>query len=289
MTKKAAKTSFGPTVTIAIEQFFPENQRIIEDELAFKILPLGIRVFIKCMKVKPLRNRMIHTTEKNYPGIWGAMICRKKYIEEKLGENLNQIRAIVNIGAGFDTVIYRLPSLPDCQSWEIDQIENIKLKQIRLKKVLGEIPSNIKLVILDFDHDDISKVLVSNGYAPDKKTFFIMEGVSQYLTGFGIKSTFNFLANAPIKSRLVFTYILKDFLEGQKMYGCEKLYNKYVIKDKSWIFGLNPDKWPELLSQYGWRVVEDIDYERLNCKYIIPSGRTLISSPVERVIYAEKL
>lgn len=289
MTKVAAKTSLGPVVTIAIEQFFPGKQRIIEDELAYKMLPISMRIFVRFIKSRPLRKWMIQTTEKDFPGIWGAMICRKKYIEEKLGDNLNQIRAVVNIGAGFDTVIYRLPSLPDFQSWEIDQIENIKLKQIRLEKVLGKIPSNIKLVMMDLDHDDINMVLKANGYFLDQKTFFIMEGVTQYLTESGIKSTFNFLANAAFKSNLVFSYIRKDFLDGQKMYGCEKLFSKYVIKDKSWIFGLNPEKWPEFLNNYGWKIIENIDLKELNNKYISPFGRTLFSSPVERLIYAEKL
>jgi methyltransferase (TIGR00027 family) len=289
MTKVATKTSLGPIVTIAIEQFFPERQRIIEDELAYKILPISMRIFVKLIKPKPIRNWMINTTEKDFPGIWGTMICRKRYIDEKLKDSISQIKAIVNIGAGFDTRIYRLPSLSDFHAWEIDQIENIQLKQIRLKKVLGKLPSNIKLVMMDFDHDDIIMALQSNGYSLNQKTFFIMEGVTQYLTESGIKSTFDFLANAAYKSRLVYTYIRKNFLDGQKMYGCEKLFNKYVIKDKSWIFGLNPEKWPEFLNHYGWKVIEDIDFKELNNKYIIPFGRTLSSSPVERLIYAEKL
>jgi methyltransferase (TIGR00027 family) len=145
MTKVAAKTSLGPIVAIAIEQFFPEKQRIIEDELAYKILPIGMRIFVKLIKPKPLRNWMIRTTEKDFPGIWGAMICRKRYIDEKLKDSLSQIKSIVNIGAGFDTRIYRLLSLSDFHAWEIDQIENIQSKQIRLEKVLGKLPFNIKL------------------------------------------------------------------------------------------------------------------------------------------------
>lgn len=288
MTKVAAKTSLGPAVTIAIEQFFPEKQRIIEDDLAYKILPIGMRAFVKVFKPEPLRNWMIRSAEKDFPGIWGAMICRKRYIDDKLKDSLGSIKAIVNIGAGFDTLIYRLPSLSDFNAWEIDQIENIQFKQIRLEKVLGKIPSKIKLVIMDFDHDDITMVLQSNGYSLNQKTFFIMEGVTQYITESGIKSTFDFLANAAIKSRLVFTYVRKDFLDGQKMYGCEKLFNKYVIKEKSWIFGLNPEKWSEFLITYGWKVIEDTDYGILTSKYIIPFGRTLLSSPIERLIYAEK-
>jgi O-methyltransferase involved in polyketide biosynthesis len=50
-----------------------------------------------------------------------------------------------------------------------------------------------------------------------------LEAVTQYLTESGIKSTFDFLSDAASESHLVFTYIRKDFLDGQQMYGCEKL------------------------------------------------------------------
>jgi hypothetical protein len=33
--KAAAKTGISPTVLIAIEQYFPEKQRIVEDDLAY--------------------------------------------------------------------------------------------------------------------------------------------------------------------------------------------------------------------------------------------------------------
>jgi|NGEPerStandDraft_6_1074524.scaffolds.fasta_scaffold386565_2 hypothetical protein len=41
MTKAAAKTGADPIFIVAVEQFFPKNQRIIEDDLSPKILPLS--------------------------------------------------------------------------------------------------------------------------------------------------------------------------------------------------------------------------------------------------------
>jgi len=43
VTKAAAKTGVSPTALIAIEQYFPKKQRIIEDDLAYRILPFGAR------------------------------------------------------------------------------------------------------------------------------------------------------------------------------------------------------------------------------------------------------
>lgn len=289
MGKAAAKTGPGPTVSVAIEQFFSKNQRIIEDDLAYQILPAGMRIFVRMAKPAPIRNLLISIIEKNSPGIWGCVMCRKRYIDEKLTDSISQIKTIVNLGAGFDTRIYRLPSLSDFSAWEADQSENIKLKRARLQKVFGKIPSRVKLAAIDFDHEKIITVLESNGYSPDQKTFFIMEAITQYLTETGIKSAFDFLAGAASGSRLVFTYIRKDFLDGRQMYGCKRLYNRYVIKNKMWIFGMNPEEWPDFLDHYSWKLIEDIDFRELHDKYISPTGRKLASTPIERLIYAEKI
>jgi methyltransferase (TIGR00027 family) len=288
MAKAAAKTGVGPTLSVAIEQSFPRKQRIIEDDLAYKILPAGMRFFVKLLKSEPIRDLMISTTEKKFPGIWGGVMCRKRYIDEKLTDLIDQIKSIVILGAGFDTRAYRLASLSDCSVWEADQHENIYNKQTRLIKLFGRIPFNVKLVAIDFDYEDILNVLESNGYCRDQKTFFIMEAVTQYLTEAGIRSVFDFLSHVASGSALIFTYILKDFLKGKQMYGCESLYNRY-INGKIWIFGMNPGEWTDFLYHYGWKVIEDVDFSRLHDKYIRPTGRKLAWTPVERVIYAEKI
>lgn len=78
-------------------------------------------------------------------------MCRKRYIDEKLTDSKNQIEAVVNLGSGFDTRVYRLPTLSGVPVWEVDQHENIKAKQTQLCKVFGTIPSHIKLVAIELD------------------------------------------------------------------------------------------------------------------------------------------
>lgn len=102
----------------------------------------------------------------------------------------------MNLGAGFDTRAYRLPALYDIPVWEVDQLENIKAKQSRLCKLFGKIPSHVKLVAINLDLEDPGTILESHGYSTNKRTFFILEAVTQYLTEKGIRTTFDFLAKA---------------------------------------------------------------------------------------------
>jgi len=285
----AAKTGVGPTTTVAVEQYFPEDQRIIDDDLAYRILPFGMRAIVWLMRPDSARDWIVRISEKSAPGIWGGVLCRKRYIDEKLIESAGQVDAVVNLGTGFDTRAYRLPSLADVPVWEVDQPENIEPKRVRLRKLFGEVPPHVALVPIDFDSQKLGGVLAAHGYSADTRTFFIWEAVTQYLTENGIRATFDFLSRAARGSRLAFTYIRKDFIDGQAMYGQGRLYRKYVVRDKTWLFGMDPEGVPELLGAYGWRVVEHLGYEELAERYMPPTGRELATTPIERMVYAEKL
>ncbi len=289
MAQAAARTGVGPTVTVAVEQHFPENQRIIEDNLAYSILPFSMRTFVHLTRLAFVRDWMVRAAEKSAPGIWGGLMCRKRYIDQKLIESVAQIDAVVDLGAGFDTRAYRLPALAAMPVWEVDQPENVGPKQARLRKLLGEVPIHVKLVPIDFDREELEAVLATYGYSTEMRTFFIWEAVTQYLTETGIKTTFDFLARAARGSHLAFTYVRKDFLDGQVMYGQEDLYKRYVVRGKLWLFGMDPEGVVNFLEPYGWRVIEHLGYEELAERYVKPTGRELASTPIERMVYAEKL
>ncbi len=220
MAQKAAETGSGPTTIVAIEQYFPEGTRIINDDLAYRILPFAMRAFVRLTRPAFVRDWMVRTSEKMTPGVWAIFPCRKRYIDDRVAEAAGgQAAMVVNLGAGFDTLAYRLPALAEVPVWEVDQPENIDAKRSRLRKVFGEVPAHVTLVPIDFDREELGAVLASHGYAADTRTFFIWEAVTQYLTEAGIRTTFDFLSKAPAGSRLVFTYVRKDFIDGKVCYG----------------------------------------------------------------------
>jgi hypothetical protein len=52
---------------------------------------------------------------------------------------------------------------------------------------------------------------------------------------------------------------------------------------------MEPENCPNFLKGYRWRIIEDVGYDELADKYIVPTGRRLASTPVERMVYAEKV
>jgi methyltransferase (TIGR00027 family) len=288
MAKAAAQTAIMPVALVALEQYFPRAQRIIDDGLAARLLPTGARIFVRLLEPGWVRNWVIAQSEKSNPGIWGGLLCRKRYIDEKLIASRSQIEAVVSLGAGFDTRPYRLTGLSALPVWEIDQRENVETKQKRLRKAFGRIPRNVQLVPVDFDRNDLGTILAEQGYCADKPTFFVWEAVTQYLTEPGVRATLEWIAKAAPGSRLAFTYVRKDFLDGKNLYGWESGYRRFV-RTKLWLFGMAPEDCPGFLKGYGLRIIEDVGYDELADRYIRPTGRRLASTPVERIVYAERL
>jgi len=200
MSRKAAQTGPGAMVLVAMEQYFPEAERIVTDNLALPILPFGYRAEVRL--IGRLKDWVIRKSEEKVPGLWGGIMSRKRYIDGIVSEAANgQIEAVVNLGAGFDTRAFRLQALAEVPVWEVDQKQNNDAKRARLEKLFQEIPTHVTLVPIDFDHEDLATVLASHGYTPEKKTFFIWEGVTQYLTETGVRATFEFLG--PTRRRAV--------------------------------------------------------------------------------------
>ena len=288
MTEAAAKTSADPMSIVAMEQSFPKDQRIVDDNLAIQILPLSIRIVTRVTEIGFIRDWLINYTEKITPGIWGGILCRKRYINDKLNDMSDQIDGVVNLGAGLDTRVYSLNSISELPIWELDQNIIIKHKQKRLTQILGTIPGNVKNIGIDFDHEDICKVLEKNGYSNDMRIFFIWEAVTQYLEEKSIRMIFDFLSHAHKGSKIVFTYVRKDFLDGNKMYGMDEVYKRFV-ETGTWKFGMDPESWPQFLEEYGWKIIEDVGAEDLVEKYVKPTGRIFASTAIERIISAEKI
>ncbi len=46
MATEAGKTASGPTALVAIEQYYPKEQRVVDDDLAYRVLPFSLRAFV---------------------------------------------------------------------------------------------------------------------------------------------------------------------------------------------------------------------------------------------------
>jgi methyltransferase (TIGR00027 family) len=272
----------------AIEQSEPPGRRLVDDDLAARFLPAPTRWLVTGTPAKLMHRLMMAVMDRDGPGLWANMTCRKRYIADTVTEALADIDAVVILGAGLDTLAYRLARQTEIPIFEVDQPVNVERKAKAVRRVLGELPSSVRLVPLDFERDDVLTTLSGLGYRADRRTFFVWEAVTQYLTADAVHATLESLRPAAAGSRLVFTYVRRDFIDGVDFYGAKQLYRRFRQRQQLWRFGLQPDEVAAFLDGHGWRLVEQLGPEDIVQRYVAPTGRNLTASQVEWSAYAEK-
>jgi methyltransferase (TIGR00027 family) len=275
-------------VLVAVEQNEPPGRRLVDDDLAELFLPAPVRLLVGATRWTPVRNLMIRGSEWSSRGLWANLACRKRFIADKLDEALGHIDAVVILGAGLDTRPYLLTRQVRIPVFEVDLPVNIARKAKTVRRVLGEPPLSVRLVALDFERDDLLTSLAEHGYRTDYRAFFICEAVTQYLTEDGVRRTLEGLRAAAPGSRLLFTYVRRDFIDGTNRYGTRTLYRKVRQRRQLWHFGLQPDEVAGFIAEYGWRLLEQAGPDELVQRYVKPTGRKLGASELEWSACAEK-
>jgi methyltransferase (TIGR00027 family) len=282
-------TAFRVMFYVALEQYQPVKQRLIEDSLSHQMLPGGMRLLVNILGFSAFRQIFFSMIDHSSPGM-RAGFCRKRYIDDKLIDALSTgMDSVVILGSGLDTRPYRLPKLSALPVYEVDLPQTIAYKQSRLQQLFGSIPPHVRLVPIDFAQQNLADGLKNYGYSTDQRSFFIWEGVTQYISATAVGSVFEVLAKVKPGSRMVFTYILKDFIDGKNTYGLLQLYQQTRVKNQIWQFGMQPSQIAAFIGAYSWKEIEQVGAEELRQRYLIPVGRKDIIMEIERTVYAEKL
>ena len=288
-TNKAAGTALGPMIIAAAEQYLPANQRIVDDPEAASMLSGSGKIFANLCRWTPPRRMLFALSEAKGRGIWGSILSRKRFIDDEVADALvDGLSALVILGAGFDTRGLRFALPAGLPAYEIDLPGNIADKRATIERAKGQVPDGLHLLPVDFETADLDKTLAEAGFDPSRPALFVWEGVTQYLTEPAVRKTLDFLSHAARGSKLIFTYVLADFLAGKNMHDAAPIYRHLVERYKLWHFGLMPDDLGPLLAPYGWQVIRDAgaaDYRR---DYLEPAGRDLTLMEIERIAIAEK-
>jgi methyltransferase (TIGR00027 family) len=228
--------------------------------------------------------------EKSTPGVVGGILCRTCYIDDVLTNAIKEgVGTVVNLGAGMDTRAFRIPGVENIQYYELDLPELQIVKRSYIDKDIGELPSNVSLVPIDFNSQDLGEELKKAGYTLSSKTLFIWEGVTQYISKEAVDNTIKYVAQAHTGSKVVFTYVLESFINGSCVpNGLNSLYKFFLKKKKPlWFCGFEPAEMREYLSKYSLSLIEDIGHEEFLERYIKPKGRDLAVMEIERTVLAE--
>ena len=162
------------------------------------------------------------------------------------------------LGAGFDCRAYRLAALERCTVFEVDHPSTLATKRAILGGALGKIPESVRFVEIDFNGESLPEVLDRAGFRASRRTVFLWEGVTNYLTAKAVDSVLRFVASCGAGSRIIFTYVDAGVLDGSvRFYGAERLLRDVERLREPWTFGIVPRELGEFLGRRGLRLERD--------------------------------
>jgi methyltransferase (TIGR00027 family) len=243
------------------------------DYLAEKIIPLGAWLMVV---IPPVRRLVM---AKLFPaGIYEYVIARTREMDAAFLEALTaRFDQIVLLGAGFDTRALRFADRNrGTHIFELDVPTTQEPKREILRKKKIPLPAELSFVPIDFDKEDLSAALSGAGFLTGRKTLFLGEGVTMYLTAQAVDRTFAFIQqSAAPGSRVVFDYIYASVLRREdRFYGEREIFETVSRAGEGWTFGLEDGGVEPFLEKRGFRRVAHYTPGQLQKKHLTAEDGT---------------
>jgi methyltransferase (TIGR00027 family) len=268
----------------------PPRARLFVDRLARRFLGRSLGLVADLCRLPLLGAAAERVIDHRWPGARSSGVARTRLIDDALADALRDgFRQFVILGAGFDSRAYRLPGLASTRVFEVDHPATLAMKKERLDAVLGALPRYVTFVAVDLDGTELAAALDAAGFEPRARSFFLWEGVTNYLTPHAVDSTLQYFAatGAP-GSRILFTYVHRGLLDGSMVFaGTEHLFATLERSGEPWTFGLEPAELPSYLDERGLKLVWDLGASEYRARYMGPAARHMAGYEFYRAAMAE--
>jgi methyltransferase (TIGR00027 family) len=236
------------------------------DNIAYVLIPPFFKLLLKSGWLFRLFSRYFFPN-----GIYEYVIARTKYFDAVFTEALEHgFDQIVIFGAGFDSRALRFNyKNRDTRIFEIDApiTQREKLEAYQLKKLV--VPGNLLFVPINFNKDSLADEMEQAGFVAGRKSLFLLEGVTMYLSRDAIEKTFRFISNVSATgSIIVFDYIYAGVLRKEnKYYGEGEIYKTVASVGEQWTFALEEGEVERFLSGYGFLLTDNSGKPELEDRY----------------------
>ncbi len=265
---KPSATAEANAAFRAAEWLRPKDERVCHDQYAIDFIGLKFGIIA--------RSRFLTRIARWYadriiPGAANSVVARTRYIDDYLKACIaDGIEQLVMLGAGYDSRAYRFDELKTrVKVFEVDHPDTQRAKIQKVKKIFGSLPTHVVFVGLDLDEKKLGEGLLESGYNKGKKTLFIWEGVTVYLTTEAVDETLAFVArNSGKGSSIIFDYAFQSSMDAASENGDAKKWREaYERRGEPPKFAVKEDAIGEFLAQRGFYRVESVSMESVKKAY----------------------
>jgi len=270
--KKSSSTAMFAAIHRYLSLFESNPDFSSKDSLSGWFVPPVIKFMLG---IRWFRQRVHKKLYKEVPGTYEYVIARTKFFDEQFVKALAEhVPQVVILGAGYDTRALRYQErMEGTKIFELDTGVLQARKRKIFKQNKASTPANLIFCPITFGKTSIAEVLAGAGYDSEKKTLFLWEGVTYYLTESSVLETLVFIKNnAGSGSELVFDYFYKSFIDGECDYfGAKTLSDTVTQTGEPYLFGIEEGGLSQFIAEMGFDVVcrqmpEDLEKHYLSGK-----------------------
>lgn len=257
----------------AIGAHDPDEKIRNPDYLAEKFIGSGFLETIGLSSDFELSRKLLKT-RRVMSFVYYYVNARTHHIDTVLKKVASEgVKQVVILGAGYDSRAYRFRKVfPDVKFFEVDLQATQAQKKKRLTEIFGSTPDWVGYAPIDFNTQSLEDVLKEAGYDETKKTFFVWEGVTMYITEGGVDSTLRFIAqhSAP-GSSVVFDYTHRSMIDGDfsKYPEAQMMLQILAARGEPYIFGIPEGRAEHFVNQRGLEVLSDLGTNELTNRYLV--------------------
>ncbi len=281
----------------SLETEKPENIRLCDDPFAKAFLG---KTLTAMGKIAPLKRLGLWYLEKKHPRLKDCTPARTRYIDAHVDRCIVQgMEQLIILGAGYDSRAYRMEKLKEKVTvFEVDLPGIQKLKKEKLRDIIDPLPGNVVYVAIDFNKESLPRKMLEYGYDKDKKSLFIWEGVTPYLTADAVDDTLHYVTrNSMPGSSIIFSYILKSVVDGtcrlENAALIKKVFNTGSILDfkhkrgEALLFGIEEGAIQSFMSERGFHEITDISGDYYEAEYFTGENRHRRGCCMCRIVHAK--
>ncbi len=274
---RPSRTAEGAGALRALHQVLDEP-RVLDDPIAARLTGPELDRQKKIARLFPFLSQ-----------VRANFAMRSRYAEDCLAESIgNGVRQYVLLGAGLDTFAYRQPVWAgSLRIFEVDHPSTQQWKRAKLADAGVSIPSNVKLVGVDFENVSLGEGLAAAGLDFRVPTFFASLGVTQYLTAESFDVSVKFVLSMPSESEIVFSFVLAaSELSLSERIGAAFFATVAAAQGEPWLSRFVPQELAGKLTAMGFSKVFHLTNEAANDRYFRGRRDGLRTSKVEQMMTA---
>jgi methyltransferase (TIGR00027 family) len=265
----------------AIEMLYPEAEQVCRDPLAAAFLPPG---WAAVLRDREQLKALMGEKAKQFPGVNGAIVSRVRFIDDVVEQTIaDGMAQLVILGAGYDSRAYRIQTVEkQVTVFELDDPITQTDKLAKLESAIGALPGHVRYIALDFATDALEARLAENGYDPDKKSLFVLEGLVPYLPADTFAGLLDFIGETNgAGHQVVFDYLPPSVIDGTcKWVEGRNMRQEVLSHGETFRLGFDKDALEAFLMDKGFVVVENINAPDLKSRYFKGAGTRRPVTPV---------